>query len=96
MVDKGRLWVTAWNVSYFVGVKGTERNTVREPIIIELWAVCSAGFYRTTERSGEHQSADCPLSQTTGAHIAVDCPLRFSVAINSAHVIYSNEIKNYT
>ena len=96
MVDKGRLWVTAWNVSYFVGVKGTERNTVREPIIIELWAICSAGFYRTTDRSGGYQSADCTLSQTTGAHIAVDCPLCFCVAINSVHVFYSNEIKNYT
>jgi len=65
VVDKGRLWVTAWNVSYFVGVKGTERNTFREPIIIELWAICSAGFYRTTERSGGHGSAACSLSQTT-------------------------------
>lgn len=96
MVDKGRLWVTAWNVSYFVGVKGTERNTVREPIIVELWAICSAGFYRTTERSGGYQSADCTLSQTMGAHIAVDYPLCFYVAINFVHVFYSNEIKNYT
>lgn len=77
VVDKGRLCVTEWNVSYFVGVKGTERNTVREPIIIELWAICSAGYYRTTERSGGHRSADCSLSQTAGARIAVDCPLCF-------------------
>jgi hypothetical protein len=82
VLDKGRLLVTAWNVSYFVGVKGTERNTVRKTIIIELWAMCSAGLYRTTERCGGHWSADCSLSQTTGAHIAVDCPLCFSVAIN--------------
>lgn len=95
MVDKGRVWMTVWNVSYFVGVKGTERHTVREPIIIELWAICSAGFYRTTERSGGHRSVDCSLSQTKGAHIAEDCPLCFSVAINSVHVFYSNEIKNY-
>jgi len=88
--------VTAWNVSCFAGVRGTERNTFREPIIIELWAICSAGFYRTTERSDGHGSAACSLSQTTGAHIAEDCPLGFSVAINSLHVFYSNEIKNYT
>ena len=88
--------MTAWNVSYFVGVKGTERNTVRKPIIIELWAICSAGFNRTTERSGDHRSTDCSLSKTMGARIAVHCPLCFPVAINSVHEFYSNEITNYT
>ena len=96
MVEEGRLWVTAWNVSYFVGVKGTERNTDRQPIIIELWAVCSASCYRGTERFGGYRSADWSLSQTTSAHIEVVCPLSFSVTLNSEHVLYSTVIKNYS